>query len=423
MRTRSAAAGARRLLESARQGRQEDQGAKGGDRKRDGGQTGSDIGALRAPTRHISDLASRESTIFAPCASSAGFARIFNRASQSTSVRIDLNGGAPMPWPNKLTNLLKIRLPIIQAPMGSIAGPELASAACRAGALGMLPIWPMPPEAAAQMIGAMGSSGSFGVNLNVAFGPDGHLDLALAQAVPVIHFFWGDAAPFVAKAKSKGALVMQTVSSGEEARRARDAGVDVLIAQGVEAGGHVRGTIGLASLVPAVVDAGSGLPVVAAGGITDGRGAAAALMLGAQGMMLGTALIVANECRAHPDYKRAVIAAHDSDTSFGTVFDLGWRDAPCRVLRNSTVKAWEDAGSPPSGKRPGDGDVVARAGGREIPRYSAEPPTGAVTGKIEAMALYAGQGVGLVHKEEPAGAIITRIADEALSRSGAHAVR
>jgi len=317
---------------------------------------------------------------------------------------------------NKFTELLHLSLPIVQAPMGGVAGPRLAAAVSNAGGLGLLPIWPMPPEQAARELKELrqATSGVFGVNLNVAFGPLAHLDVALDLSTPVIHFFWGDCTAFVARAKSKGAIVMATVASGSEARRAHDAGVDVLVAQGLEAGGHVWGKIGLAALVPTVVDACGGLPVIAAGGIADGRGLASALMLGASGAMVGTALLVADECASHPRYKQAILSAKEGDTAYGTLFDAEWPGAPCRVLRNSTLRAWEEAGSPPSGKRPGENDIIARgAANVPIPRYSVQPPSTEVEGDVEAMALYAGQGVGLVTASAPAAGIIAKIARDA----------
>ena len=318
---------------------------------------------------------------------------------------------------NRLTELLHLSVPIMQAPMGGgIAGPRLAAAVSNAGGLGILPIWPMQLDQAAQQLSELrqATSAIFGVNLNVAFGPDAHLELALDHSVPLIHFFWGDPSPYIARAKSKGALTMATVASSLEARRAREADVDILVAQGLEAGGHVRGTIGLAALVPIAVDASGGLPVVAAGGIADGRGLASALMLGASGAMVGTALLVAEECDAHPEYKSAILKAGEGDTAYGTLFDVGWPGAPCRVLRNSTVNAWEKAGSPPNGRRPGEGDIVAHFGAQApIPRYSVAPPTRTVEGNIEAMALYAGQGVGLVKTPAPAATIISKIVSDA----------
>ncbi len=314
----------------------------------------------------------------------------------------------------KLTEILGLKIPILQAPMGGgVAGPELATAVSKAGGLGMLPIWPLPLDAAQRAIDAMKGI-PFAVNLNVAFNPAAHLDLALSRNVPIVHFFWGDASAHIARAKQAGALVMATVASSVEALAARDAGADVLIAQGSEAGGHVWGRTTLLSLVPMVVDAAGDVPVVAAGGIADGRGLAAALALGASGAMVGTALIVADESGAHADYKKSLLDATDGDTLLGTVFDVGWPDAPCRTLRNSTIRAWEAAGRPASGKRPGEGETVARdPSGREVPRYSVTPPARGAKGEIEAMALYAGEGVGLVTRTEPASAILGRMVEEA----------
>ena len=313
----------------------------------------------------------------------------------------------------RLTEMLGLRVPIVQAPMGGIAGEDLVCAACKAGALGLVPVWPMPRDAAVAVLRNIQNVVKelpFGVNLNVAFDPAPMLELALELSVPVIHFFWGDAAPFVARAKSAGAKTMATVSSAREARRARDAGIDIIVAQGVEAGGHVWGQTGLTALVPAVVDACPGTPVVAAGSIADGRGLAAALMLGASGVWIGTALAVAEESFAHEGYKRALINASDDDTVLGKVFDVGWPDAPSRVLRNETVEIFGRLG--PSAKQ-SEPPVAQTEQGTPIPRYSAMPPTRGTTGNVAAMALYSGQGVGLVHDIAPAATIISRIVADA----------
>ena len=315
----------------------------------------------------------------------------------------------------RLTEILGLEVPIVQAPMGGgVAGQRLVIAVCKAGGLGMLPIWPMPRDAAIAALTAIQSDAAklpFAVNLNVAFDPAPMLDLALSFSVPLIHFFWGDPTPFVAKAKSAGAKTMATVSSAREARRAKDAGVDILVAQGVEAGGHVWGQTGLTALVPAVVDACGDCPVIAAGSIADGRGLAAALMLGASGAMIGTALAVAEESGAHLAYKQALIDSSDDDTVLGTIFDVGWPNAPSRVLRNETVRALEQEGSPE--RRATDEPVAFTAQGTPIPRFSSMPPTEGVTGDVTGMALYAGQGVGLVRRVEPAALIISRIVEEA----------
>jgi len=190
--------------------------------------------------------------------------------------------------------------------------------------------------------------------------------------------------------------------------------VDVVVAQGWEAGGHVWGEVATLALVPAVVDAVAPVPVVAAGGIGDGRGLAAVLTLGASAGWLGTRFVMAAEAPAHPRYRDLLAAADETSTVHSTVFDIGWPDAPHRTLINSTIKTWEAAGRPPSGMRPGEGETVAtRYDGQGITRYASTAPWDSMTGDIEALALWAGQSVGLVHDVRPAGDIVRELADEA----------
>jgi len=214
-----------------------------------------------------------------------------------------------------------------------------------------------------------------------------------------------------------GALAMLTVGSAEHARTAVDQGVDILVAQGFEAGGHVIGSVATLPLVPLVVDAADGTPVVAAGGIADGRGLAAVLALGAAGAWIGTRFLASEEALAHAEYKERVVRAKETDTVYTTLFNMGWEDAPHRVLRNSTVAAWEDAGSPAT-DRPGEGEAVARLpDGTEAVRYSDYEPVADMEGDVEALAHYAGQSVGLVSNVQPAGVIVREIAEEAVRAS------
>lgn len=204
------------------------------------------------------------------------------------------------------------------------------------------------------------------------------------------------------------------VGSAEEARRAVDAGVDAVVAQGWEAGGHVLGQVATLPLVPAVVDAVSPVPVLAAEGIADGRGLAAVLALGAEAGWIGTRFLLATEADVHPVYRAQVAAATEADTAYGVLFDGGWPAAPRRTLRNTTVLEWEAAGRAPTGQRPGENQVIARtAGGAPLHRYDSTPPTNDVTGAVEAMALYAGQGGAVVHHMVSAGDIARTLADDA----------
>jgi nitronate monooxygenase len=313
----------------------------------------------------------------------------------------------------RLTRVLGLKHPIVQAPIG--ATPKLATAVANAGGLGMLGISWTTPGLLATMIPEMRGEtrGSFGINLVVQWNQEERLEAALAAGIKIVSFFWGDPAPYIARCQAVGATTMMTVGSAAEAKRAVDQGIDIIVAQGVEAGGHVWGTVGTIALIPAVRDAvGDQVPVIAAGGFADGRGLAAALCLGADGVWLGTRFVAAEEADTHPVYRAAVVEARETDTIHTTLFDLDWPNAPHRAIVNSTVKRWRAAGQP--GLRPGEHEVVARhKDGSIVRRYSDDSPKADVSGDIEAMCLYAGQSVALVDAVEPAGEIVERIAAEA----------
>jgi nitronate monooxygenase len=248
-----------------------------------------------------------------------------------------------------------IELPIIQAPMGGAVGPALAAAVSSAGGLGMLALWRADLDTVRRQIRETRAltSKPFGVNLNLEFPQEERLEVCLEERVPVISFFWRDPSALVPRAKTTGATVLHTVASASDARRAVDAGVDIIVAQGWEAGGHVRGTVASLPLIPAVVDAVSPTSVIAAGGIADGRGLAAVLALGAAGAWIGTRFLASEEAAIHPRYRELLFTATEDDTVFAEeLFDIPWPKAPHRALRNKTVQAWEAAGRPVSGKRP-----------------------------------------------------------------------
>jgi len=253
------------------------------------------------------------------------------------------------------------------------------------------------------------------VNLVLDFPQEERLDVCLEEHVPIISFFWGDPSALAPRAKARGAIVLHTVGSAAEAKRAVDAGVDIVVAQGWEAGGHVRGTVATLPLVPAVVDAVAPVPVVAAGGIADGRGLAAALALGAAGAWIGTRFLASEEATIHPRYRERLLAARETDTVYlKDLFDVRWPNAPHRALRNHTVEAWEAAGCPTSGKCPGEGEVIARSrSAGDVVRYQSYTPGADAEGDIDALSLWAGQGVSLVSKVQPAGDIVREIAEDA----------
>ena len=312
-----------------------------------------------------------------------------------------------------LTRLLGIDIPIVQAPVGGASTPELAAAVSEAGALGCLSITWREPAALPDLLRRTWAltRRPVAVNLVLAWDPTENLEIALAEGVRIVSFFWGDPAPWVDRVHAAGGLVVHTVASAAEAERAVAAGVDVVVAQGWEAGGHVWGEVSTLALVPRVVDAVGPVPVVAAGGIADGRGMAAALALGASGVWMGTRFLVAAESAAHEVHQERLLAAVETDTRHTLLFDGGWEGAPLRALANETFAAWEAAGRPPHGQRPGEGEIVATGeDGRAIPRYDNDSPVVGATGDVGEMCLYAGQGVGLVRRRQPAGEIVREVA-------------
>ena len=212
-----------------------------------------------------------------------------------------------------LCGRLGIELPIIQAPMGGAAGPALAAAVSNAGGLGMLPLWRADFETMRRQIRETRAlpSRPFAVNLTLEIPQEERLAVCLDEGVPIISFFWRDPASLVPRAKAGGAIVLHTVGSADDAKRAVDSGVDIIVAQGWEAGGHVRGMVATMPLVPAVVDAVRPTPVVAAGGIADGRGLAAVLALGAAGAWIGTRFLASHEAAIHHRYRELLLRARD----------------------------------------------------------------------------------------------------------------
>jgi|SRR5450432_182313 nitronate monooxygenase len=308
---------------------------------------------------------------------------------------------------------LDLAHPIFQAPIGSVASAELASAVSNAGGLGHLACTWRSVEQLRILFDRMRTltARPYGANFVLDFPIEDRLAVALERGVRVISFFWADASTYLARVKSAGAVAIQVVGSIGEAKRAADAGFDLIVAQGREAGGHVRGNIGTMALVPQIVDAVAPLPVLAAGGIADARGVAAAAALGAAGVWIGTRFLAAIEANIHDSYQASVIASSADDTLYSELFDVGWPNAPLRTLMNTTTRLWDEAGRPRPPNRPGEGEIVARrADGSEIPRYFFGSPTRDIAEGAEAMALYAGEGVGLVRRTSRAAAIVEELA-------------
>ncbi|WP_458185372.1 NAD(P)H-dependent flavin oxidoreductase [Haladaptatus sp. NG-WS-4] len=265
----------------------------------------------------------------------------------------------------RLTAVLGIATPIVQAPIGSATCPALVASAADGGALGMLAVTWRDEATTRELLAETKTrtDGAFGVNVVVdsnanELPADRHVGICLEEGVEIFSFSFGDAAPFVERIHAHGGVVFQSVGSAEEARKAVRDGVDVVVAQGWEAGGHVQSEVATMPLVPRVADAVPETPVVAAGGIADGRGIAAVLSLGADGAWLGTRFLATEEARVHRLYRRRVLEAEETETTYSTLFDEGWPSVPHRVIENSTVTEWNTAGRPET-DRPGSGEVVA----------------------------------------------------------------
>jgi nitronate monooxygenase len=305
-----------------------------------------------------------------------------------------------------LTALLGIQHPILLAPMDGIAGARLTAAVSSAGGFGILgggygeKAW---LEAETKKL--KGVRAPFGIGFitwSLAKQPE-LLDVALSARPRAIMLSFGDPKPFAPRIKAAGALLICQVQDEEMARQALDAGADILVAQGTEAGGHgaSRSTI---DIVPSIVDLAAGrVPVAAAGGIGDGRGLAAMMMLGAAGVLLGTRFYASQECDGAEEAKKRICAATGGSTVRGIIFDLS---------RNNVWPA-------PFNGRCLVNDHARRWAGRElellqnVKTIAAEYADAKAAGNFDIAAVIAGEAVGLIHDIPPAAEIVDRIVAEA----------
>jgi nitronate monooxygenase len=320
----------------------------------------------------------------------------------------------------RLQELFGLRFPICQAPTGSIAGPALAAAVSGAGALGAMALTWAAPEDAARLIRQVRAvtDAPFQVNYALYQSPRS-LSAALDAGVPVVTFSWGDPAPFLDQVRAAGAKVGIQVTNPAGAWRASDLGADFLICQGIEAGGHVQSTTPLEDLLPRVLDAAHGLPVVASGGLGDGAAIARVLALGADGAMLGTRFVATRESGAHDLYKERLTQASVGETALTVCFDGDWPYAAHRVLRNGTLEGWEASGCPPKGTRPGEGETVGRtASGEPVLRYDDTAPRAGMRGDVLDMALYAGTSSAVIEDIPAAADLVARLWQECERETG-----
>lgn len=302
-----------------------------------------------------------------------------------------------------LTAKLGISAPVLLAPMGMVSGGKLAAAVTSAGGLGMIGGGYCDSDWVRKEIKEAGN-----IQVGVGFitwalerNPD-LLNVVIEQRPKAIFLSFGQLGGVVAPVKQAGLPLIAQIQTVEQARIAVEEGADIIVAQGTEAGGHgsVRSTL---PLVPAVVDAVGNVPVVAAGGIADGRGLAAALMLGASGVLCGTAFLAADEALAHPNVKGAVVSASGDSTARGKVFDtIRGYDWPkpwnIRTLVNDFSRRWES-----------DRDGLQHDLERQKAHYAAARDAG----DVSVAAVIAGEAVDLVHAQQPAANILNGMVAQA----------
>ncbi|CUH95608.1 hypothetical protein P22_1682 [Propionispora sp. 2/2-37] len=298
---------------------------------------------------------------------------------------------------SKLCQLLNIKYPILQGGMAWVATAELAAAVSNAGGLGVIGAGHMPPDALrAEIVKAKSlTSKPFGVNI-MLMSPfvKEVMNVVLEERVPVITTGAGNPGEYIPALKEIGSKVIPVVASVALAKRLERTGVDAVIAEGMESGGHI-GEVTTMALVPQIVDA-IQIPVIAAGGIGDARGVVAALALGAQGVQIGTRFVVSTECTAHENYKQAVVKAKERSTVV-TGVSTGH---PVRVISNKLTREYlelERGGALPE----------------ELENLGAGKLRAAVRdGDVERGSVMIGQIAGMVREVKPVAAIIDEIVSE-----------
>lgn len=317
-----------------------------------------------------------------------------------------------------LCDLLGCEVPVLLAGMGGVARWELAAAVANAGGFAMLGMVRENPDLIETEVRALRAATNrpFAVNvIPAATDPallSWQIDRCLDLGVRAFTFFWDVLPDTIARVKREGCLVLHQVGTAEAARQAEDAGADVLIAQGIEAGGHVHGRTGAFALAATVLDT-TRLPVVVSGGIATGRGLAAALAMGAQGVHCGTAFLATRESFAHDYHKARVVSASGEDTVLTDAFVLNWpKGAAVRVIGNSVTQALGDrllGHDPDTLPR----EVIAQDCGQPLLRFSTDSPMRHTTGALEEMALYSGQGAGAIRDIPPAAERLRQMVREA----------
>lgn len=296
---------------------------------------------------------------------------------------------------NVITDMCGVQYPIFLAGMAAISGPQLVAAVANAGGMGVLGGLRLAPLMLRKWLRETRAltDQPFGVNVVPQFGGpevfEAQFQVILQERPRILSLFYAEdySADMIPRAKDAGMIVMVQTGTVALARKAIAHGADIIVAQGSEGGGHLnRGTIGLMSLLPAILDCAQGRPVLAAGGITTRQDVRAAMSLGASGVLVGTAFLASEESNAHPLYKQRILEASTDDTEYRTGYSFGWTyGTPHRVIPNRDK--WNVLRLVGGGARAIDKDRMARK-----------------------LSLYAGQGVGKIHSIVPAAERVEELA-------------
>lgn len=305
------------------------------------------------------------------------------------------------------TELLGIRHPIALAGMGGGTSPELVAAVCNAGGLGVMGLSDAHPDKMRRIVGEIRAlvKGPYGINHLLTFMSDEEIDAALEMKPDVYSTAWPndrqDLKAIFARAHDRGAKVMHMVPTVADAVKAAEAGADVIVAQGTDGGGHI-GLIGTIVVVPAVVKAVAPLPVLGAGGIADGRGLAAMLVLGAAGVLMGTRFLATSEAPGHERFKKQIVDSDGTDTLVTEVADImmgnEWPGALARVTRNRVLERW--IGRTNELRRQREAILPAMLAARK-------------QGDVDEALTYYGQSAALIDDIVPAGEVVERVSREA----------
>jgi enoyl-[acyl-carrier protein] reductase II len=310
---------------------------------------------------------------------------------------------APPPLRTRVCDVLGIDVPVLQAGMSTFTSAELVAAVSNAGGLGILGALLRPVDELRAEIRRIRTltSRPFGVNHVIAHLDPTAFDVTLEERVPVLSLAWGDPAPLAARAHAAGMRVVHQVATAADATQAAAAGVDVIVGQGTDGGGHV-GFVGTIALLPAVVDVARGIPVVAAGGIADGRGLAAALALGAEGVLMGTRFLATPEAPIPDAWRRAIVGADGSATVRTAAFDravaMPWPGAEVRAIRNAFLGEW-------AARADDAGEHASELGPRLLQALA--------SGDVDVFPPMAGQSCGIVGEILPAAEVVRRTIAEA----------